>query len=116
MERYTNDYMIGAIREDDPTAVRVGPWPDRTGWSGEYLETSGCNFAEWPPEDLETHGHVLLNEAAHLMFRGCDPQQILREFAKIKAWRRLSNIRLTLGVVDRAFIRGGHEWYPHNPD
>ena len=102
-------------RAVDDRSVRVGPCPDRTGWSAAYEWTAGCCYENWPPADRDMHGQGLLNEAANRMFMGADPQQVLREFAKIEAWRELRNVQFTSGEVDRAFMSGNPAWNPHNP-
>ena len=73
-ENYTNDYMIAAHHRDNQSAVRVGPWPDSTGWSNLYEYTSGFCFTYWAPTNRDEHGQALLNEAASLMFVGVDPK------------------------------------------
>ena len=111
---YTNNYMIAAQHRDDPSAVRVGPWPDTTGWSAAYFYTVGCCFSGWPPRNAKEHGRALLNEAANLMFLGGNPRQVLQEFAKIKAWRDLRSVQFAGQRATRTFISGNPDWNPHN--
>ena len=113
-ETYTNDYIIAAQHRDDPVAVRVGPWPDTIGWSAPYYYTVGCCFSGWPPRNHDEHGQALLNEAANLMFLGSGPRHVLREFAKIKAWRELRNVQFAGQRTSRAFIAEDPAWNPHN--
>ena len=111
-ENYTDSYMI-AIRRDDPSTVRVGPHPGN--WAPSTLYDAWYTGGGWPPADPDQHGQGLLNHAAHLMFLGADPQQVLREFAKIEAWRELRNEQFAGYRANRAFIAGNSAWNPHNP-
>ena len=116
LENYRNDYMIAVQFKDGHSAVRVGRWPDRSGWSTPYDYTVGCCFSRWPPTNRDAHGQALLNEAAGLMFMGVDPKQILQEFAKIEAWRELGNIQFAGTWSGRAFMSGDPAWNPHTPE
>jgi len=113
-ENYTDSYVIAAIHRDDPSAVRVGPHPGN--WAPSTLyRYAWYTSGGWPPADPDQHGQGLLNHAAYLMFLGVDPQQVLREFAKIEAWRELRNVQFAGYRADRAFIAGDPAWNPHNP-
>ena len=113
-ENYTDKYMIAAKHRNNPSAVRVGPHPG-DGWARLY-EYARYTGGDWPPADPHEHGQGLLNEAAHLMFEGADPNQVLQEFAKIEAWRELRDVQFVGYRADRVFIPGKPEWNPHNPD
>lgn len=41
--------------EPEATRIKVGPWPDRSGWSDDYLFTTGACYTDvrhMPPEIL----------------------------------------------------------------
>lgn len=55
--------------------VRIGPWPDRTGWSRGLRMTGGACFQDVQEMDGETHRRYLLNLFHTLVIRdGVDPQ------------------------------------------
>lgn len=58
-----NNWMIAWTPEPDRggPVVKVGPWPDRTGWSREYSCTSGCCYGHFSGLDEEEQAHRLLN-------------------------------------------------------
>ena len=110
------DYIIAWSIEPTPK-VEVGP-RDWSMWDRDYQCTSGCAYAAFNAMDAEDQGRALVNHAASLMFQGVNPQDIEREFSKIKVWRTMS-VLLPLGTVERATlenpITGVYEWNPHNP-
>ena len=112
-ENYTDKYMIAWNHPDDPSAVRVGPHPG-DGWAHEYV-SARYPTGDWPPANRDEHGQGLLNQAVQLMFDGADPKQVLREFAKIEAWRELRNVQFVGYRSERIFIEGNPAWNPHNP-
>lgn len=92
-----SDYVIG---------VRVGGYPDETGWSLRYACTR--SFVRGRGEGAEAVG--LRDMALQLLFDGCEPVEVLREFSRIPAWRKT---RLASGHW--ALIPGRwDEWNPHN--
>ena len=62
----------------------------------------------------EQQTQALLNLAAHLMFNGIPPTEVLREFSKIETWREMA-VLLPSGRWDRAFLTDSPDWNPHNP-
>ena len=111
----TDKYMIAwrtNFCEDGPPMVKVGPWPDRTGWT-DGLHATG-HFPAFQEMTPGQQAQALLNLAAQMMFHGVPPADILREFAKIAVWRDMGFIEPT-GFVTRAFIPGRYdEWNPHD--
>ena len=85
--------------------VRVGPWPDRAFWSDPYELTLTPDFV-----GTDDEARYLRDIAFQIVLDGCPPADVLREFSRIPAWRRM---RLTSGHW--AFIPGQwREWNPHN--
>lgn len=71
-----------------PGAVRIGPWPDKDGWSIAYEFTTGCCMSAWHQlkPDLKTamlfiHFHTLV------VRDGIEPLDVHREFLKLKQYR-----------------------------
>ena len=84
--------------------VKVGPHPDCTGWSIVYELTVSH------PAGTEDESVDLRDTALQLLFDGCHPKDVLREFARIPAWRKT---RLSGGHW--AFFPGlWRTWRPHN--
>jgi hypothetical protein len=100
-----------------PGAVEVGPWPDRTGWSGHerYASTAGCCFVDrWPKLTREQKLDELIRGFMLLVLGdGLDPQAVHREFSKIEGYLDYDG-QLGLGM-------GKHIWFqkgkmdPYNP-
>ncbi len=70
-------------------AVKVGSWPDLTGWSDDYDMISGCCDRYRIPEDL--HGKVMMmfiDFHTLVVAEGLDPQAVHMEFLKIDEYRR----------------------------
>lgn len=68
--------------------VKVGPWPDRTGWSGHYEMTSGCCCI---PHAMTAEGKALMlfiDFHKLVVGYGVDPMDAHREFLKIDEYRR----------------------------
>ena len=93
MNSHMIDNWMVAWTPDEPEAVEVGPWPDRTGWScrpGRRLDftTGCCELArhDWP-EDRKVM--MMFIDFHTLIVRdGIDPQAAHREFLKIDEYRR----------------------------
>ena len=92
MPDLTMDNWMVAWIPGEPEAVKVGPWPDRTGWSrrlGQSAFTAGCcEMArhDWP-EDRKVL--MLFLDFHTLVVRdGINPQAAHREFLKIDEYRR----------------------------
>ena len=91
---YTNDYMIGVggMGQDadaSPKWIKVGPHPDTTGWSNDYVDSFGCHIAGWPPSDDTAHAAGLLLIALEIVIKhGVRPKDLAREFEKIDVWKR----------------------------
>ena len=111
-------YIIAWDIEPTPR-VKVGPWPDRSGWSNEYLSTSGWPYEAFQQMDRNEQAQALLNLAADLMFEGIDRVQILREFSRIDVWREMSVLlpsgRWQLALTENPLKPGEYQWNPHNP-
>ena len=66
--------------------VRVGPWPDETGWSDAYACTAGCcNIPHWVAlKFTEQKIDELIRGFFYLVLgQELDPQAVHREFSKI---------------------------------
>ena len=84
--------------------VQVGPHPDSTGWSLRY-EMTVHDVSGREGESVR-----LRDMALQLLFAGCAPADVLREFSRIPAWRKMR-----LGRGHWAFTPGRwREWSPHN--
>ncbi|WP_439814647.1 hypothetical protein [Zavarzinia sp. CC-PAN008] len=72
----------------DPTSVRVGPWPDRTGWTRNWTFKTGAydqdGSATTPAEQF---GAMMTIFALLVVRDGLDPALLHREFRKIDAYR-----------------------------
>ena len=108
-------YMIAWDLPPDEPRVKVGPWPDRTRWSDDYMATTGCSDDSFTDMTATNQAQALLNLAAQLMFHGSAPDDVLREFAQIRVWREMG-VLLPGGYCKRAFLRGRVNFNPHNPD
>ena len=67
-----------------PGAVKVGKWPDGSGWSDDYDSTAGCCWTETASFDV--HGKVMMMfiDFHTLIVRdGIDPQELHKQFLKI---------------------------------
>lgn len=94
--------------------VVVVPWPDDTGRSDPYKLTTGSCDLFFRELDESEQAQAVLNLAAYMMFKGVAPQDILKEFAKIRVWRDME-VLLPSGRASRAFITGDIRFNPHNP-
>ena len=84
--------------------VQVGRHPDSNGWSLRYELTESFEAGS------KGESVRLRDMALKLLFDGCAPSDVLREFSHIPAWRKM---RLEGGHW--AFIPGRwREWNPHN--
>ena len=114
-----DDFMVAwtsaATSTGNPSqdAVAVGPWPDRTRWSDEYVSTTGCCDAYFKGLTSERKTQCLVNLFVDLVLgHGLDPKAVHREFMKIDLWREM-NIELPSGPYV-AHLEDGN-WSPHNP-
>lgn len=125
MDNFTsNDWIIGYTTpipgdtrpKPKPTAIEVGPWPDKTGWSRKYDLTTGCCYTAYRELPEEEQAQRLLNEAAHISFQGMPAEDVLEELSKIRIWREMG-IKLIQGDAQHAFYepRGYQFWNPYNP-
>ena len=116
MEIYeSNNYMIAW--NYDPPDVKVGPWPDLAGWSSRYFGSSGCCDAGFLGASRNEQVQRLQGMALDLLFDGISPENVLREFSKIRVWREMG-ILLPPGYYERAHLiddQGNLRWSPHNP-
>lgn len=97
--------------------MRVGPWPDKTGWSDSYSLTSGCCFTfvhELPDDEIAER---LMGEALVMISDGVPPSLVFKEFAKIRIWREMG-VKLLEGDYECAFrSEAGYQAFnPHTPD
>ena len=116
MEIYEHDNYMIAWNYDPPT-VKVGPWPDLTGWSERYFSTSGCCYGSFLGASRNEQAQWLQGIALDLLFDGHSRSEVLREFSKIRVWREMG-ILLPPGYYERAHLlddQGNLRWSPHNP-
>lgn len=77
------------IAWDPKGEIKVGPWPDYTGWSDDFLFTSGACYRVW--HELKTRDAmraVLFTDFNTIVARdGVDPQKAHDEFLKIDQYR-----------------------------
>lgn len=70
--------------------VEVGPWPDKTGWSDRYDQTSGSAAVQSSGREM-THGELighLFIEAMHLIIGDkVDSFAVHNAFCKISEYR-----------------------------
>ena len=67
--------------------VRVGPWPDRAGWSEAYKGTQGCCFTEWHDLRAEQKMEGIFRGFFNLVLgNGINPEALHRELCKIKGY------------------------------
>lgn len=70
-------------------AIKVGPWPDKTGWSRDYRFTIGGCLFERHKFPKETIALLVLADFHTCVVRdGIDPLAAHREFAKIDEYRK----------------------------
>ena len=85
--------------------VKVGPWPDNTGWAKhtvEYPMSSGACYSDWHDMSHEQLKTMLFIEAIHLIVRDrVDADSVHREFCKIDEYRD--------GLSGDLSIRGNHD-------
>jgi hypothetical protein len=79
-----------AYRDGTLGEVKVGPWPDRTGWSDAYAMTDGCCMT-WMHKASEDMQKAFIFIVFHTLTvgDGVDPRAAHREFLKIGAYREL---------------------------
>ncbi len=71
-------------------AVKVGPWPDTTGWSRHYDSTAGCCDTARHAMDHWQKIALLFVDFHHLVVGGgIDPIAAHREFLQIDEFRRV---------------------------
>ena len=83
------DNWMVAWTPGQPTAVKVGPWPDRQRWSDKYDSTTGCCEDNHQGDDLDRKIALMFIDF-HTLVVGdsMDPQAVHREFLKIDEYRR----------------------------
>ncbi len=70
--------------------VKVGPWPDQTGWSDDYELTGGACYRHWHEMTPEVQALSLFIEFHTMVVRDrVDPQKAHAAFLKIYEYRRL---------------------------
>ena len=70
--------------------VRVGPWPDQTGWSDDYELTGGACYRHWHEMIPEAQALALFIEFHTMIVRDrVDPQKAHAAFLKIYEYSRL---------------------------
>lgn len=70
-------------------AIKVGPWPDKSGWSQKYDFTGGACMLERHKLPKETIALLVLADFHTCVVRdGIDPLAAHREFAKIDEYRK----------------------------
>jgi hypothetical protein len=78
-----------AVWNMDSREVKVGPWPDVSGWSGRYDMSLGCCSSNRHRMSAEGQAMMLFIDFHSLVIgRGLDPQAVHREFLKIDEYRR----------------------------
>ena len=94
--------------------LRVGPWPDSSGWSDPYRLTTGCCIDSFAKLSDDEKAVRLVYQAIGMMFEGVPPEDVLREFAQIRVWRDMAAL-MPEGRCDRAFIEDEPlKWSPHS--
>ncbi len=85
---YTIDNYMVAYKPGEPENVRVGSWPDRTGWS-RGLSSWGCCYLAYRKLTLDQKVAQLFSDFHTMVVRdGIDPQAAHREFLKVDEYRR----------------------------
>jgi hypothetical protein len=111
-----DDWMIAwdSGRAGKVGRVKVGPWPDGTGWSDAYESTSGCCNSGWHSLTREEKLQQLVNGFFVLVLGDrLDPAAVHAELWKISAYREL---RLgVLGEGSHVIFQGAGECSPYNP-
>lgn len=68
--------------------VKVGPWPDRTGWSDEYAMTVGACFKDRHDLPIWQLVAIMFTDFQQIVTaEGMDAMQTHREFCKIDEFR-----------------------------
>lgn len=68
--------------------IKVGEWPDRTGWTRPYLMTSGACYVDVQKFNGQRAALFVFVEAMHIIVRdNVDPKSVHREFMKIDEYR-----------------------------
>ena len=105
-------YMVSWTPDDEAIrkrgyamGVQVGPWPDRGGWSDNYLLTVPAEFVGTDRESAH-----LRDLAFQLVLDGCSPADVLREFSRIPAWRRMKLTNEAWAFIPDRWC----EWNPHH--
>ncbi len=80
---YNIDNWMAAWNTGGP--VKVGPWPDRTGWSDDYEMTTGCCRSR---QDGDRIALMFIDFHSLVVGYEVDPAEAHREFLKIKEYRR----------------------------
>lgn len=82
--------ILGATSGKPPKgAVKVGPWPDETGWSDGYDMTTGCcNFVRHDRDLWEKVALMFIAFHTLVVGDGIDPKAAHREFLQIDEFRR----------------------------
>ena len=84
-----------------PGAVKVGKWPDKTGWSDDYDSTAGCCWVETASYDLQGKVMMMFIDFHTLVVRDrIDPKKLHKEFLKIDEYRYRIPFDME-GAVDR---------------
>ena len=69
--------------------IKVGPWPDKSGWSDGYSFTGGACYLKAHSESKEYNLAALFIEFNTIVVRDCVPYQVAhRAFLHIEEYRR----------------------------
>ncbi len=68
-------------------AVKVGAWPDKTGWSKDYVFSDGCCFFRRGRQHAEKVARMFIDFHTVVVRDGVAPEAAHREFLKIDAYR-----------------------------
>lgn len=70
--------------------VKIGRWPDNTGWSNKYLMTTGaCYSGRHKMEKHELEKMMFIDFHTMVVRDGIDPKISHEEFLKIPEYRKL---------------------------
>lgn len=109
---FTIDNWMVAWTPGKPEDVRVGRWPDKTGWSRAYDQTAGCCELERDQLRPSDKVAIMFIDFHTLTVRDrMDAQAVHREFMKIDDYRRY----IAPDTLDPETGRAVGDWANRNP-
>ncbi len=77
------------IAYDSQNGIKVGPWPDETGWADDYIFTTGACYTFVHEMTSEHKTRWAFIEAMQIIIRhGLDPKMVHDAFCEIKEYRK----------------------------